>query len=375
MADKRDILKDIYYDINHPASYGSMKLLYKAAKKLRKDITMQDVRSFFQRETIPSRFANARRNFPRAIFTAGSAYSVLTGDMADMTTELARYNNKNRYINVVCDLFSRLIIGLTAQVTKSSAETAGNLDKIFAEVKDRKVRVFLTDQGTEYLGKSLAVYMKYGIEHQQTVGVEQKVQTVERSIQNIKRMLYKLMDRHGTKRWVDFLDAVKDHQNRKYHRVLRMSPLEAAKTENQSQVFRNTVTRREMKNFASLAKQKRPVFKFDIGDHVRIIRYESYQKTFKGVWSNAVYRIVSRKLKNYIPTYELEDLLTGEEIHGTWYEPELRSVDLEEHQLPKVQKVYGRRLNENTEEVQVQLEGSKARKWIPVQSLIPYKQV
>lgn len=101
---------------------------------------------------------------------------------------------------------------------------------------------------------------------------------------------------------MDFLDVVKHHQNEKFHRILGMTPLAATQRKNQQTVFQNMVTKRELKNFEKLAKKKQ-VYKFNVGDYARIIRYDKFQKTFKGVWSNTVYKIISRKLKNYIPTY------------------------------------------------------------------------
>jgi len=291
MKSKKELLSTVYYDVKNKGSYGSMRALYVAAKKINKKVTMKDVRDFFESEIVASRFSNAHRNFPRALFVSGSAYSTLVGDLADMTPELGRYNQKNRYINVVTDLFSRRIIGLMPQVTKTSAETSKNLAIMFA--KHKHVRTFLTDGGREYLGQALVVYAKRGIKHQQTVGIDQKAQTVERAIQNIKKMLYKLMEKHQTKRWIDFLDIVKDHQNRKFHRILGMTPVEASKKKNQSTVFKNTVTLREMKNFETLAKKK-IVYTLNVGDLVRIIRYDTFQKSFKGVWTNTLYRVVSR---------------------------------------------------------------------------------
>ena len=373
MADKKSfekLLRKIYYDPKRKGSFGSMRELLLVAKKENKAITSKHVKKFFQNELVPSPFGKPNRKFPRAHFIAGSAFSTLVGDMGDMTTELTKFNNKNRYINVVADLFSRCIVGLVPQVTKSSAETSVNLDAIFSSVPaGQTVFIFLTDQGTEYLGTCLLTYTMHKIEHQQTTGIEQKAQTFERSLKEIKGLLYKLMEAEKTNHWIDFLDMVKDHLYNKYNRVLKMTPLEATKLSNQSAVFLNAVLSKEADNFAALAERKQ-VYKYDVGDLVRIIRYDSHQKSYKGVWSENLFRITHRELKSYIPIYTLEEALTNEEIHGIWYEQELRKVNLS--RLPEVDEIHGRRINLNREEVQVQLKGTKKKVWMPLSELIAY---
>jgi len=367
---KRKVLSDIYYNANNSASYGSQKALWSQAKKVKKPkISKIDIKKFFQLETVPSRYANARISFNRAIFVVGSAFATVVGDLADMGSEMARFNGRCRYILIVQDLFSRYIMGLKAQVTKTSSETARNLNAIFST--KRKIRIYLSDQGTEFLGACIGVYARHNIKHQETTGVVSKAQTVERSIQNVKRVLYKMMEHHATNRWVDFLKSVKNQQNKKYHRILKMTPNAAIKKVNQWKVFRNTVSIPEMRNFKTLA-QRKSVFKFNQDDVVRIIRYETFKKSYKGVWTQTLYRISSRALKSNIPTYQLQEWLTGEPVIGVWYEKELSLVDVpDQKELPKVQKIFGRRMNENKEEVSVKLSDSAKRVWMPIANLMP----
>ena len=83
--------------------------------------------------------------------------------------------------------------------------------------------------------------------------------------------------------------------------------------------------------------------KFNVGDHVRISKYENiFAKGYTPDWSEQAF--VVSKNKNTIPwTYIVNDL-NGEETIGSFYEKEMQKTSLEEFRIEKVLKKKGDKL-------------------------------
>ena len=77
--------------------------------------------------------------------------------------------------------------------------------------------------------------------------------------------------------------------------------------------------------------------KFQVGDHVRILKYKNiFAKGYCSNWSAEIF--VIREIKTTVPwTYVINDF-NGEEIIGTFYEKELQKIDQQEFRIEKVIK-------------------------------------
>ena len=80
--------------------------------------------------------------------------------------------------------------------------------------------------------------------------------------------------------------------------------------------------------------------KFEVGDHVRIFRYNNvFAKGYMPNWSEEIFII--KKIKNTVPwTYVINDL-NGEEIIGTFDENKLQKTDQKEFRIEKLLKKKG----------------------------------
>ncbi len=105
---------------------------------------------------------------------------------------------------------------------------------------------------------------------------------------------------------------------------------------------------------------------------MRILKDQTYSKSYTGNFSNILYVITEREYKTGVPVYKLKELLTDESLIGTFYSAELKPVEIDRTKLPKVSKIYGIRLHNDTQEVQVSLNNEKKRQWLEYDSLIPY---
>jgi hypothetical protein len=233
MMNVSDLLSSIYYNKKNSNSFSSQEKLYKAARKFNTTITRDDERKWWTTQLIPSRFSQAKKKYLRATFVTREPHYTYLSDLADFS-KLYKSNKNYRWLVVIQDLFSRKLIVLVAQKSKTSKETAKSLENVFSLRAPRK---FLTDKGGEYMGECKDVYKKFSITHYTTNDVTQKVAPVERAILVIKQRLFKIMRHENTLTWIDKLDDVMNAYNSSYNRVLEMSPNDAEKPENQVKCF------------------------------------------------------------------------------------------------------------------------------------------
>ncbi len=76
-------------------------------------------------------------------------------------------------------------------------------------------------------------------------------------------------------------------------------------------------------------QRKKIAFKFQVGQIVRILKDQTYSKSYTGNFSNILYVITEREYKTGVPVYKLKELLTGEPLIGTWYSAELKLVNID----------------------------------------------
>ena len=106
-----------------------------------------------------------------------------------------------------------------------------------------------------------------------------------------------------------------------------MTPTEASKGKNQGTVYFNLYGDMET------SKQKP---KFQVGDKVRISKYKRnvFDKGYTPNWSEEIFTVDEIKHTNPI-TYKLKDL-RGEDIQGSFYEPELLKAEQKVFRIDKV---------------------------------------
>ena len=65
MTEVEEYLRNIYYDAKHPASYGSVRSLFKFAKQRYNNISLNDIKLWLSKQLTYTLHRYARRNFPR----------------------------------------------------------------------------------------------------------------------------------------------------------------------------------------------------------------------------------------------------------------------------------------------------------------------
>jgi hypothetical protein len=201
---------------------------------------------------------------------------------------------------------------------------------------------------------------------------------VERVIGTIKLKLFRYFEHKQSHKWINIIDDVVNSYNHTYHRTLKAAPNDVTK-ENQDDFFvklyykkgidlaqnrEKTKEKKKVKNIKQL--QKKQMFKFKIGDHVRLAKLRgAFLKKTDQPWTRELFIIKSRQRKSGIPLYTLEDLM-HKDIIGTFYEAELSKVKYDPTKGFKIEKILKKRTRKGKKEYFVKWLGypDSASEWI-----------
>ena len=108
----------------------------------------------------------------------------------------------------------------------------------------------------------------------------------------------------NTRNWIDLLDELVSKYNTSYHNTIRMTPVDASKKQNETDVWENLFKDLDIHDETSKKSNK-----FKVGDTVRISRIKGIlEHGFLPNWSEQVYKIEIRLLIQTPVTYILKDL-------------------------------------------------------------------
>ena len=237
-------------------------------------------------------------------------------NLADMRA-FSKHNEGYTFLLLVIDIFSKYgwVIPLRNKEGKTVADA---LKTIFEERKPEKL---WTDKGKEFYNKNV----KYLIELYNTEN-EEKSSIVERWIRTIKEM-WKYFTDNNTYTYINILPDLVEDYNNTVHSSTKLTPVEASKKKNELTVWRNL--------YPDRLKIRDLTPKFSVGDEVRISKKKkTFEKGYTTRWTEEIFMITRIQNTNPI-TYKIADL-KGEEIDGTFYEPELQKTEQQVFRIEKV---------------------------------------
>lgn len=307
---------------------------------------------------------------------------LLQADLLDKQ-RLKRRNAGIAYWLVVIDTFTRFV-WIRPLRTKVSQAVADAFRSILDEMSDsHKVKLLLTDQGGEFTAPPFRqVLRNANIKLIHPLFHAPHVERINRTLQSI---IGKYLTEYATARFVDIVDAAVESYNSRRHRIIKMTPVQAERPENQDKVrealeeyYRKIIYKR-LDNKRSAATQSRSLqrsrkIKFAVGDLVRkVIKRSKFFRAFHPTFEPTVYRVSN--VHTNLPTtlYSLKHLANGVELPKKYYPRELQKVsDLSSFKITQVHE-NTRRRNRTTgqEEVRVSFEGLPRRydKFVPVDSI------
>lgn len=275
----------------------------------------------------------ARRNFPRRQTVLKGIHDLYQADLVEMKP-YSKINKGFKYILTVIDCFTKVASAVPLKDKTGKSITEGM--KYALNRIGKKVKNIQTDDGKEFFNKEFSGLMKnLNINHYSTFS-EKKAAIVERFNRTLKSAMYKRFSERGSYVWHDILsDLIKDY-NEKKHRTIGMKPIQVNKV-NESEVLKR------IKKITKPALDKKPPFKYSIGDEVRLSKYKHvFAKGYLPNWTNEVFTV--HRVQPTIPeTYILKDG-KGNILHGGFYGHEM--LKSKSGNVYLVEKVLRKRGNE-----------------------------
>ena len=271
---------------------------------------------------------------------------IWAADLADMTA-LNKDNKRINFLLLVIDIFSKY--GWIIPLKNKKGETVANALKII--FKERKPEKLWTDKGREFYNKDVKNLVElYSTEN------EEKSSIVERWIRTIKEKMRKYFTDNNTYNYMNILPELVEDYNNTVHSSTKLTPIDASKKKNELTVWRNLYPDRYKINNLTP--------KFSVGDEVRITKKKKvFEKGYTTRWTEEIFTI--KEIQNTDPiTYKLEDL-QGEEIKGTFYEPELQKT---EQQIYRIEKIIKKEKNKSL--VKWKGYSDKCNSWVDNKNLI-----
>ena len=225
---------------------------------------------------------------------------------------------------MVLDLFSKY--GWIIPLKDKKGETVAEAFKLIFK-EGRKPQYLWTDKGKEYYNKHVKELLDKNKITLYSTENEEKSSVCERWNRTIKTKIRKQFTIEGNTRYLDILPKILKQYNNTKHSSIKMTPVEASKKNNEGTVYVNLYGDMET------SKQKP---KFKVGDKVRISKYKRnvFDKGYTPNWTEEVFTVDKIQCTNPI-TYKLKDL-RGEDIQGSFYEPELLKARQDVFRIDKV---------------------------------------
>lgn len=209
---------------------------------------------------------------------------------------------------------------------------------------------------------------------------ETKSNYSERAVQTIKNRLYRMFTQKNNYKWVDSLPRVTENINKTPSRPLNERAPADVHSDNEDEVRLDQYLVRtgtsikpkklHIKTKKNVRRNRSP-YKFKIEDTVRLTQVKStFQREFHQKWTDEIFKIKHRILRQNIPSYKLTDF-NGEDITGSFYEQELQRVDVLKDDVWRIEKVISEKKIRGVPHSLVKWEGWGSR----YNSYIPSKDV
>ena len=265
-----------------------------------------------------------RRKFKTRKVIVNHIDEIWSADLVFMD-KLSKWNKGFKYLLTVIDVFSKFAWVVPLKDKKGSSITTAFADII--KTYKRKPEYLWVDKGSEFYNKTFKEWLlQNDIELYSTFN-EGKAVIIERFNRTLKSRMYKQFTIQNNTIWYNIIDKLVDEYNETKHGSIQLTPVEASKKKNQGTVYFNLYGDNE-------ALKQKP--KFKIGDEVRISKYKRkvFDKGYTPNWSEEIFTVDKIQYTNPI-TYKLKDF-RGEDIQGSFYEPELLKAKQEVFRIDKV---------------------------------------
>ena len=166
-----------------------------------------------------------RKNYIRRKIIVNHIDEIFAADLAEMQ-KFSKINKGYRYLLTYIDIFSKHAFAIPLK-DKKGITIKNALEKIFIK---RKPKFLWTDNGKEYYNNQVNDLLeKNNIKLCSTYNSEIKSSVIERFNRAFKNMMYKKFTENNNTIFYNIIDKLVNEYNNKYHRTIKMTPVEASK--------------------------------------------------------------------------------------------------------------------------------------------------
>jgi transposase InsO family protein len=314
-------LNEIYTSVGKTGALSSSpsRLSKELKKRYNINVTLSQIKSWLAGKVSHSLHKNVRINFKRNPIFAPDIDYQWQGDLMFLN-ELSRFNKGFKIALVMIDIVSRYAWGVLMK-NKTGISTTEAFTNLLKQSSPRQPIKLQTDKGTEFLNSHFQSLLKKRNIKFFTTYSDNKAAVAERFIQTLKKMIYKYLAENNTNVYINKFQDIINTYNNTPHSKTKYAPAEVSRS-NQADVMKNLYG--FMWEMDSLGKIRN---NFKINDYVRISKIHSnlFRKSYKGNWTDEIFRISEIKNDYGEVTYGVEDL-NGNEIMGSFYEKELQKI-------------------------------------------------
>lgn len=314
---------DLYNKPENYTAFSSKKRLTDYLKQANRKSDLGRVDEWLRGEASYTLHKPRRVNFRRNKYSLGNIGDFWQADLMDVQN-LSRKNKGYKYILAVIDCFSKY--GWCVPIKKKRpADVIEAFEKILQNCR-YKPRNLHTDKGREFVNGPFQSFLtRNDIVFHKAVDPATKASICERYIRTMKSIMYRYFTYANVEKYLDVLESLVTLYNNRRHRSIGMAPANVNEC-NVLKVWR----------YLNKDNTRRKTPKLKQGDFVRLAKPKGlFDKGYKPVWTDELF-VIKRVIQHTEPVYRVEDL-DGEELIGSFYEPELQKVTNAANREPVVE--------------------------------------
>ena len=183
------LLKSIYTDLRHPASFSSPYTLFRAAEQKNPNILFKDVESWLETQPVYTKYRRIKVKYPcHRVLSRGLRYQY-QADLVDYSA-LKRDNHSFTFLLTIIDIFSRFALAIPIK-SKKDPHFAAALERAFKVMKPpRKLQ---TNMGKEFYNFHVKTVLNRYRVHNFSTDQPLKAQIVERFNRTLRETLKQSM--------------------------------------------------------------------------------------------------------------------------------------------------------------------------------------
>ena len=289
--------------------YPSYKVLFSVMKTQGEKVTLQQVKEAIESQLVSQMHKKQKTKIGGHMLAFFENEKWLM-DLLDMQN--FKYSNRgNRYILIVCDVFSRK--GYAIPLKNKNADTVLNAFKEIVNNNGHPAKL-ISDNGSEFLNHQMKTYLdsKHIFHETNEVGYHKALGVIDAFSRTIKNKIYKSFTDNNNTGWVNELPRlVKGYNNSPHQALLGLTPNDV---KNHSEVIEKLNTLKNLRTRAQTTK-------FKVGQIVRKkLARGNFTKGYKRSWSTHTYTIKS--IQGVNATLDNDDVVKLNDLQIIPYEPE-----------------------------------------------------